>query len=165
LGFAWHRLAYAVAAFIIALAPTQSFAADPISAAYCAKVGDEDTLHSPPANLSPALKRAFAHLQGGGAPDDAYLQANAQTRCMDGKLLVCFVGANLPCGKINATRDNPGATAWCREHPGDKIIPLVATGHDTLYSYECDGANARVTKTNLVLDRRGFAAKLWTPLD
>ena len=165
MGFSSRLPAYAVVALVLGPATTEGFAADPISAAYCAKVGDEDTLHPPPADLSSALKQAFAHLQGGGAPDDAYLQANAQTRCMDGKLLVCFVGANLSCGKINATRDNPGATAWCREHPGDKIIPLVATGHDTLYSYECDGANARVTKTNWVLDRRGFAAKLWTPLE
>jgi hypothetical protein len=163
--FSRRLLAQAAAAFVIGLAPMPGFAADPISAAYCATVGDDDTLHPPPANLSPELKRASARLLGGGAQDDAFLQANAQTRCMDGKLLVCFVGANLPCGKINTARDNPGAAAWCREHPGDKIIPLAAIGHDTLYSYECDGANARITGTNWVLDRRGFAAKLWTPLD
>jgi hypothetical protein len=141
-------------------------AADALSAVDCARVGDDDTLHPPPSSFRAELRRAYARLMGGGgAPDDAFLQANAQTRCMNGKLLVCFVGANLPCGKINIARDNPAATAWCREHPGDKTIPLVATGHDTLYSYECDGANARVTGTSWVLDRRGFAVKLWTPLN
>jgi hypothetical protein len=141
-------------------------AADALSAAYCARVGNDDTLHPPAPNLRAELRRAYPRLMGGGgAPNDSVLQANAQTRCMDGKLLVCFVGANLPCGKIDTARDNPGATAWCREHPGDKIIPLVATGHDALNSYECDGANARITGTNWVLDRRGFATRLWTPLD
>jgi hypothetical protein len=163
--FSWRPLVYATAAVGIGLTPSHGFAADPISTAYCARVGDDDTLRPPPAGLLPELKRAFAHLLGGSPQDDAYIRANAQTRCMDGKLLVCFVGANLPCGKINTARGSPGATAWCREHPGDKVIPAVATGHDTLYSYECDGTNARITGTNWVLDRRGFATKLWTPLE
>jgi len=166
LAFAWRSpVCLAVLTALDAFGCAAGHAQAPLSAAYCAKIGDDDMLRAPPPGMQAELRRAYARLLGGGTPDDAFLQSNAQTRCMGGKLLACFVGANLPCGKIDTTRDNPGAANWCREHPGDKVIPLAATGHGTLYSYACDGPHARVTGTVWSLDQRGFATKLWTPLD
>ncbi len=143
----------------------RSVAAEPDLPPYCAKVGDDDTVRPPPLALRAALQRAYTRLLGGASADDQFLLSNGQVRCMGGKLLVCFTGANLPCAKINAARTNPGADEWCRAHPGDDNTPFVAIGHDSLYGYGCDGTRARITGTNWTLDRRGFAATLWTPLD
>ncbi|MER9890935.1 hypothetical protein NKJ40_02365 [Mesorhizobium sp. M0119] len=77
----------------------------------CRQVRNDDTIQ----DYSPALHdetvQAFKALAPDAqiAPDDSELRAQAQYRCMDGKVMVCFVGANLPCTKMNAARDNPGA--------------------------------------------------------
>ena len=51
--------------------------------------------------------------------------------------MLCNEGANLPCGKANIRRSLPGATAWCKEKPNSSFIPMVATGHDTIYTWHC----------------------------
>jgi hypothetical protein len=81
---------------------------------------------------------------------------------MDGKVLACFVGANLPCAKMNAARDNPGANEFCKTNPNDDVVPAFATGHDAVYSYKCASGKAVVTGNSWALDKRGFAKELWT---
>jgi hypothetical protein len=148
----------------LGLASMRALATEPDLATYCARTRDDDTVRRPPLAMQAALQRAHAQLLGGSPPDGISLQANGNVWCMDGKLLVCFVGANLPCGKISIARDNPGATEWCQANPGSPI-PAAAIGHNSLYSYRCDGSRARITGANWALDRRGFAAKLWVPLN
>ena len=80
---------------------------------------------------------------------------------MDGKVLACFVGANLPCAKMNASRENPGADEYCKANPNEDFVPAVASGHDTVYSYKCQDGKAVVTGAVWALDKRGFATKLW----
>lgn len=132
----------------------------------CRKAGDDDTLRE----YTPALRddtiRAFKTLfpDAKEAPADDELKSQAIFRCMSGRILVCFVGANLPCSKMNAARDNPGADAFCRENPNEDIVPAFATGHDAAYSYRCRNGQAEVTGSSWELDKRGFATKLWAKL-
>ena len=86
-------------------------------------------------------------------------------RCAEGRLLVCNLGANLPCGKANTSRALPAADAWCAERPGSDFIPMYVTGHDTVYRWRCDGTKAATTGKPLEVDRRGFIVELWKPAD
>ncbi|MBZ9806982.1 hypothetical protein LB542_11935 [Mesorhizobium sp. BR1-1-9] len=133
---------------------------------FCRQVRNDDTIRG----YSPALRdgtvQAFKKLvpDAKGTPDDSELGTQAQYRCMNGKVMACFVGANLPCVKMNATRDNPGADEFCRRNPNEDGVPAVATGHDTVFSYRCRDGKAEVTGQTWKLDKRGFARKLWTAL-
>lgn len=106
---------------------------------HCRQVRNDDTLR----DYSPALRdetiRSFKKLFPGARsiPADDEFATQAVFRCMHGKILVCFRGANLPCAKIDTSRDNPGANAYCRDNPNASFVPAVATGHDTVYSYRC----------------------------
>jgi hypothetical protein len=83
---------------------------------------------------------------------------------MDGKTMVCFIGANLPCAKIVTARDNPGADAFCKKASNGNSVPAYATGHDSAYSFTCRDGRAVVDRETWRLDKRGFAAKIWTAL-
>jgi hypothetical protein len=73
----------------------------------------------------------------------------------------CNYGANLVCGKANVSREPAGATAFCKENPGSDSVPMAATGHDTIYSWECAGNKARISGQTLTVDPRGFIAENW----
>lgn len=134
---------------------------------HCHQVRDDDTIRP----YSPALRdetlHAFKKLVPDAklAPADDELATQAVFRCMGGKIFVCLMGANLPCVKMNAARDNPGADAYCRGNPKDSSpVPAVATGHDAVYSYRCHNGRAEITGEPWKLDERGFATKLWAEL-
>ncbi|MDQ8729168.1 hypothetical protein [Bradyrhizobium sp. LHD-71] len=133
---------------------------------FCARVGNDDTIR----DYSPALRqqtaRAFKQLfpDAKGEPDASDLQRQAHYRCMQGKVMVCFIGANLPCSKISTARENRGATAFCRDHPSQDSVPAFATGHDAAYSYRCRNGRAQVVNATWTLDKRGFAKQLWVAL-
>jgi hypothetical protein len=133
----------------------------------CAHVGNDDTIHPYDASFRAGLLRAYAQLfpQARMPPDDQAFQAGAHIRCMDGRLLACFTGANLPCEKMNVGRDNKGADAFCRTNPETAFVPAFATGHDSAYAYRCAAGHAVVAGETFPLDRRGFAASLWAPID
>ena len=122
--------------------------------AYCASVGTDDTLRTPPPSLAPAIRRLFnirSH----------YEAKAAYYRCADGAVKVCFVGANLPCGKANTRKNLPAVARWCETHPDTETIPLYVTGHDSLYSWHCVGAKAATGASVGALDARGFFEKYW----
>lgn len=135
-------------------------------AAVCARLGNDDKLRDYRPSLRErtalAFKKLFPNAQG--APDDASWKTQAQYRCMNGKVMVCFVGANLPCAKMNTMRKNTGADAFCRDNPIADNVPAFATGHDTIYAYRCRGGQAEITGTVQQLDHRGFARSLWVEL-
>lgn len=85
-------------------------------------------------------------------------------RCAEGRVLICSLGANLPCGKANTSRDLPAADAWCAENPGADFIPMYVTGHDTIYRWHCDGPKAATSGEPLAVDRRGFISRFWKPV-
>ena len=122
--------------------------------AYCARVGTDDTLRTPPSSLAPAIQRLF-NIRGHYAPKAAYY------RCVDGTVKVCFVGANLPCGKANTSKNQPAVARWCETHPDTESIPLYVTGHNSLYSWHCVGAKAATGASIGALDARGFFEEYW----
>lgn len=154
--------------FLICLAPFS--AANAASAedlhAICRQVHNDDTIREYSHDLYQDTVEAFRTLapDAKGVPDDSDFQTQAQYRCMNDKVMVCLVGANLPCVKMNANRDNPGAGEFCRQNPHDDGVPAAATGHDAVYSYRCRNGKAEITGSPWELDERGFARTLWAEL-
>jgi hypothetical protein len=122
--------------------------------AYCARVGTDDTLRTPPAALAPTIRRLFK-IRGHDA------LAAAHWRCAGGAVKVCLVGANLPCGKANTSKHLPAVAHWCETHPDSEFIPAFVTGHDSLYSWHCVGSKAATGVPHGTLDGRGFFADYW----
>ena len=85
-------------------------------------------------------------------------------RCAGNKLVACLVGANLNCGKANVRRSLAGASAYCRANPGSDMIPMAATGHDTIYAWRCAGGRAVAGKAVRAVDPDGYDAANWNEL-
>jgi hypothetical protein len=128
-------------------------------AAYCRHVGTDDTLRPIPPSLIPAAKRAF----GLEARESAVLQSTS-FRCMDAAVMMCTVGANLPCGKGDTNRSMEAATDYCRANPDATFIPAFVTGHATIYSWSCRGQSA-IPANPVPLDARGFMVRVWKPAE
>ena len=147
-----------------ALATNSGFeGSDPF--AYCERVGTDDRLSgaggvSTEASLKTLEPYLRAALQ---LPADSPLPARSVFwRCMQGKVYVCAVGANLPCGsKANRANRNPGAETYCRENPAATDVPAFATGHETIYSWRCAAGKAVRGAQIADLDRRGFRSDIW----
>jgi hypothetical protein len=121
--------------------------------AYCPNPAHARPAKVPP-DLVPAVAAAF-HIDSNAVPNTAFV------RCMGAKLMACYVGANLDCDKANTRRALPGATAWCRDNPGARNIPMFATGHDTIYEWSCEGRRAVAGKQVMKVDSRGYIADNW----
>jgi hypothetical protein len=107
-----------------------------------------------PADLIGAVARKF-RIDNDLARDVAFV------RCVGPKLMGCYIGANLDCDKADKSRTLPGATEWCRKNPGSKIIPMSATGHDTIYEWSCNGRRAVAGPAMMTVDSRGYIADNW----
>lgn len=154
------RTAIAVVALILAPAAPQLAAAPAANqspADYCRMVGTDDELRKPPASLADALHRLF-NVSGPEALQSSYY------RCMGAAVMLCNVGANIPCGKANTSTDLPGARDWCRGNPNSDFIPMAATGHDTIYEWRCAGGKPVIARKFHNVDDRGFVADAWMPL-
>ncbi|MBV9589724.1 MAG: hypothetical protein JO310_09000, partial [Hyphomicrobiales bacterium] len=68
------------------------------------------------------------------------------------------------CGRLNTSRQNEGAENFCRTDPEADFVPLVATGHDSIYAYRCHDGKAEILRVSYELDERGFAKSLWMVL-
>jgi hypothetical protein len=130
--------------------PVQSAAAEP---AYCPSAAHA-VAGKIPAGLTQAVAMTFQI-------DEASVRTTAFVRCTGGKLLGCYVGANLDCFKADTRRALAGATAWCRENPGSTGIPMAATGHDTIYEWSCNGRRAVAGKAVMTVDPQGYIAENW----
>jgi hypothetical protein len=127
---------------------------------YCARVGDDDQPKPiPPGLVSQALRLFYLK-----PVDPEQVEKSTVYRCMGGAVWVCNYGANLSCAKADVLRVSKGAEAYCREFPGSAVVPMAATGHDTIYSWKCVGKEPRITASEMV-DQRGFIANQWRPLD
>ncbi|PWE75476.1 hypothetical protein XF30_00650 [Bradyrhizobium sp. SUTN9-2] len=133
---------------------------------HCASVRNDDNVRNYEPTLREPTVKAFKKLfpDAGAEPDPSTFATQAQYRCMDGRVTVCFIGANLPCVKINTAKDNPGADAFCRNTPDDAPVAAYATGHESAYSFKCRAGRAVVDRQTWKLDKRGFAEKIWTTL-
>lgn len=124
---------------------------------YCARVVNDDTLRPPPASLEGALKHLF-NISG------QYALKTSFYRCAGGKVMLCTIGANLPCGKADMSTHMPQADAWCRKNPNSRFIPLAVTGHDTPYDWHCVGRKAKAGRMIAKVDKRGFFVEYWKEL-
>ncbi|MGN6116345.1 MAG: hypothetical protein ACTHN2_12585 [Nitrobacter sp.] len=133
---------------------------------HCAKVRNDDTVRGYDPSLRAPTIKAFKMLfpDARGEPDPSSFATQAHYRCMGGKVMACFIGANLPCSKINTTKHNPGVIGFCKENPNAGLVPAVATGHDSAYAFKCRDGKPVVDGTTWTLDKRGFARKIWTVL-
>jgi hypothetical protein len=122
--------------------------------AYCARVATDDTLRAPPPSLAPAIRRLF-DIADGNVLNAFYY------RCARGRVKVCAVGANLPCGKANISKNLPAAARWCHTHINSEFIPAYVTGHDSLYSWRCSGGRPEAGARVGTLDARGFFDEYW----
>ncbi len=138
--------------------------ADPF--AYCAAVGTIDepdarfTGPQTPEVIATQVRKAL------GTPDDAPLQPfidNSFWRCLDGKVLGCFLGADLPCILPADTSETPneGVVAYCQENPAAEFVPAVAAGKATIYEWRCKDGTPEISKQVLHADARGFIAEIW----
>ncbi|KRE11560.1 hypothetical protein ASE66_23760 [Bosea sp. Root483D1] len=134
--------------------------------AVCVRLGNDDGIrdYDPAlrARTASAFRKLFRNAKNG--PDGESWQTQAQYRCMNGKVMVCFVGANLPCTKMNAKRENTGAGMFCRDNSEAGSVPAYAIGHDSIHAYRCRDGKAEVTGITRQLDPRGFAKDLWIEL-
>jgi hypothetical protein len=151
--------ATAFAALLLMLPGSGAWAASPQK--LCRASATDDEPRPIPQALVPAAVRLFG-LEGMQAEQ---VERTTLYRCVDGRILVCNLGANLPCGKANTSRDLPETDAWCAENQGSDSIPMYVTGHDTIYRWRCDGRKAATSGEPLAVDPRGFIARLWKPVD
>jgi len=141
---------------IALLAGTASWAQTEAPAQYCKRVGTDDTLRATPPSPAPEVRRLFRL--------DIQDEAVAQTsffRCMAGSVMVCTKGANLPCGKANASRSLPAADQYCGASPDSDLVPMSVTGHDTIYQWRCVGTSAVAGGEVERTDERGFFIRFW----
>lgn len=139
--------------FVMILAASAAMRPALAADAYCPNPEHEKPA-AVPADLAAAVAKAFNI----GA---AAMHGAAYVRCVGPTLMGCYVGANLVCDKADTRRVLPGATAWCRAHPGSNFIPMAATGHATIYDWSCKGNRAVAGKTVFTVDRQGYIADNW----
>jgi hypothetical protein len=128
----------------------------------CARVTNDDRVRPIPITLVPPARQSFSFSDS--APD-GYVQKSTSFRCMEGKVWLCNTGANLVCGKANASRTSAGAGNFCKQNPGSDVVPMAATGHDTIYEWKCVGSKAAISKQAETVDPRGFIADNWKQID
>ena len=128
---------------------------------FCASVGTDDQIRPIPPKLVPQSFRLF-YLR---PVDPGQVQRSTVYRCMGGAARLCNYGANLVCTKADVSRASRGAQRYCRENPGSEVVPMAATGHATIYSWECIGNKARIKSSSVSVDRRGFIASQWKRLE
>lgn len=127
------------------------------TAAFCTRVGDDTSLRPIPASLVPIVNALFGIKM---SPGEAV--ATTVFRCVNGRVMVCTVGANLPCGPANTSRvPKPGVEDWCRESPDVAYIPAAVVGHDTIFAWQCRGGVPRIIRQIFVVDNQGFIKQFW----
>ena len=123
----------------------------------CKPGASDDALRPLPQALVPLARRLFG-LQAMPATE---IQQSTVVRCMDGRLLACNYGANLPCGKANTNQSLPAANAWCRQNPNIDFIPAYISGHDRIYDWRCIQGMPTASGPVERVDARGFLTDCW----
>jgi hypothetical protein len=137
--------------------------ADPFT--YCAKVGTDDRRDLPAGEQATKLLDPYTRAALGVSPDAPLAASSIFWRCMDAKVYVCVVGANLPCeSQTNSAKQNRGAESFCREHPDAADVPAYAVGHDSRYAWRCAAGRAVRGQPVARIDRRGFRTDIWHEL-
>lgn len=137
--------------------------------AYCAAI---DTVDAPDARYvgpfnPPSIVTGTADAISSASDSEFRLHPPAiQWRCMDGQLLACAPGNNLPCGAGSDSRQpTTEMNQYCNEHPDAEAIPVsvdgARLGHPTVYIWKCTQRAPTVASQELELDPRGFITRYW----
>jgi hypothetical protein len=134
-------------------------------ATYCQAVG---TIDAPDARyIGPAVPDwiARALLRAAHASADAPMSffRHAKWRCVDGGVLACSYGANIPCDeKADASRaPSAGAKRYCAERPKAGVVPAYATGRATVFEWRCAGGDPVIARQVLDVDPTGYPSAFW----
>lgn len=138
--------------------------------AYCAAVGQID---SPDARytgpkMSDALFKDYltaAQLDVNGDYPDTFKQMTIW-RCMEGKVYACNFGANIPCDSKANTDKTPtqAMNDYCKENSGAEFIPMVVTGHNTIYNWHCVKDTPEILDQFDKVDAAGYQSSFWQAL-
>lgn len=144
--------------------PSAAAAADPF--AYCAALGTVDE-PGPPfeagAEFPDVLAQAIVDMGLVSAEAPPEFAKNAVWRCMNGQVMVCHFGANLPCLEKADTNQTPAPALndFCRDNPAAEDIPAVVTGRATVYTWRCVDGTPTVVDQVFTPDERGFLSEFW----
>ncbi len=168
----------AFAALIVTVVPAW---ADPIAAprrqgtiadpwTYCQAVGTIDTpdaRYIGPANPEAVALSLFRSQVSPDKPMDPQVVKSTTWRCVDGKVLACNFGANIPCRDKANTSKTPtaGMNDFCKANPNSDFIPLAVTGHNSIYAWKCDNTTPTIDKQVTEADAQGFVANVWHVVD
>ena len=150
----------AIIAVGLAGAPQRAVAQAESARARCARVGDDDRTRPLRSELVADARRLFEI--GLDLPTE-FVATSTFMRCMNGDVWLCYVGANLACGKADVS-NSAGAAAYCRQNPDSTDVPMSATGHASVYSWKCVGTKATIDQQIERVDPRGFVADNWKEL-
>lgn len=143
----------------IAAAPAR--AADDDARTYCKSAGTDDQRFPLTADMVADANKAL----GTAMPADIAVK-QITWRCMDSRVMVCAVGANLHCGRADTqVVATPETSAWCKQNPGASFIPAYVTGRDTIWKWRCDGRKPHIDGPAHTVDKQGFIAENWKALD
>ena len=146
----------------------QDVATDPF--AYCAAVMTADEPAAPyagpaiPPKIVTGIRRAVG--LAATAPED-WIARGARWRCMDGSVVACFVGANLPCDeKADLRRTSTSAMrAFCEANPNADAIPISTTGRATVFQWRCRNDAPAIVRQIAHPDASGYIAEIWHKIE
>ena len=141
----------------------QSDFTDPF--AYCAAVGTVDNPDSryTGSKVPEAIIKGLTRKGVVSADAPREFGENAVWRCMDGKVLACHFGANIPClERANLSRTPTSAMEeFCRTDPNVGNIPAAVAGRATVYQWRCTSGKPEVVKQFFKPDKQGFLSDFW----
>jgi len=144
--------------------PSAADAADPF--AYCAALGTVDEPGAPfeaGSEFPDVLARAMVEMDLISAEVPPEFAKNAVWRCLNGQVMVCHFGANLPCLEKADTNQTPTPPLndFCRDNPAAEVIPAVVTGRATVYTWRCVDGTPTIVDQVFIPDERGFLSEFW----
>ena len=151
-----------------ATATSQPTFSDPF--AYCAAMGTIDTPDARYTGLAITDDIINGYISAAGLeattePMDMFKKTTTW-RCMNGLVVACNFGANLPCSSkanIDKTPTSP-MSDFCKANPDSAAIPMSVTGHSTIYSWHCVKDTAELLNQIENVDTAGYLAQIWYPI-
>jgi len=136
---------------------------DPV--AYCRAIG---TIDAPDARyVGPAVPDwvVRALMRAIHAPAKAPIAAfsHAAWRCLDGEVLACTTGANIPCDRKADTSHaaSVGAERFCKQNRNAEVVPSYAVGRATIFEWRCAAGAPVIARQVLDVDAAGFPSAFW----
>jgi hypothetical protein len=147
------------------LAPSRAQAAwtDPV--AYCRAVG---TIDAPDAQYTGPtvpdwMARSLMHAVHAPASAPIATFRHSAWRCLDGAVLACATGANIPCDQKAETSHTAaiGARRFCKQNRDAEVVPAYAAGRATIFEWRCAKGEPVIARQVLEVDAAGYPSAFW----